>query len=73
MTDEEVHVGIIDDPDTKPTDEALPKGSRVVMLRRRESVPIRWMPTFCNGLAANAAIKSGRLHRSGVYEAHADE
>ena len=41
MTDEEVHVGIIDDPDAKPTDEAFWRDARVVMPRRKESVTIR--------------------------------
>jgi uncharacterized protein (DUF4415 family) len=41
MTDEEVHVGIIGDPDAKPTDAAFWKNARVVMPRRKETVTIR--------------------------------
>jgi uncharacterized protein (DUF4415 family) len=41
MTDEEVHVGIIGDPDAKPTDEAFWRDARVVMPRRKKSVTIR--------------------------------
>src|SRR5713226_8391272 len=41
MTDEEIHVAIIDDPDVKPIDEAFWKDARVVMLRRKETVMMR--------------------------------
>jgi uncharacterized protein (DUF4415 family) len=41
MTDEEVHVGITDDPRAKPTDEAFWRDARVVMPRRKESATIR--------------------------------
>jgi uncharacterized protein (DUF4415 family) len=41
MTNEEVHVGIIGDPDAKPTDEAFWRDARVVMPRRKKSVTIR--------------------------------
>ena len=41
MTDEGVHVGIVDDPNAKPTDEAFRTDARVVMPRRGESMTIR--------------------------------
>ena len=41
MTDEEVYVAIVDDPDAKPTDAAFWKDARVIMPRRKESVTIR--------------------------------
>jgi len=41
MTDEGVHVGIVDDPNAKPTDEAFRRDARVVMPRRGESMTIR--------------------------------
>jgi uncharacterized protein (DUF4415 family) len=41
MTDEEVYVGVVDDPDAKPADEAFGKDALVVMPRRKESVTIR--------------------------------
>jgi hypothetical protein len=41
MSDAEVHAGIIDDPDAKPTDEAFWKDARVVMSRRKETVTMR--------------------------------
>jgi uncharacterized protein (DUF4415 family) len=41
MTDEEVHAGIMDDPDAQPTDEAFWKDARVVMPRRKETVTMR--------------------------------
>jgi hypothetical protein len=57
MTDEEVYVGVVDDPDAKPADEAFGKDALVVMPRRKESVTIRLDATLCSGLAAIAAIK----------------
>jgi uncharacterized protein (DUF4415 family) len=41
VTDEEVYVAIVDDPDAKPTDAAFWKDARVIMPRRKESVTIR--------------------------------
>ncbi len=43
-TDEEIHAGIIGDPDAKPTDEAFWKDARVVMPRRKEAVAMRSDP-----------------------------
>ncbi len=40
MTDEEVHVAIIDEPEAKPTDGSVGKDALVVMPRRKESVMI---------------------------------
>ena len=41
MTDEEVHVAIIDEPDAKPIDRVFGKDALVVIPRRKESVMIR--------------------------------
>src|SRR5437764_15418644 len=41
MTDEQVHAGVLSDPDARPTDEAFWENARVVMPRRKEAVTIR--------------------------------
>jgi uncharacterized protein (DUF4415 family) len=41
MTGEEIHAGIIDDPDAKPTDEAFWKDARLVLPRRKATVTMR--------------------------------
>jgi uncharacterized protein (DUF4415 family) len=41
MTDEEVHAGVTDDPDIKPTDESFWTEARVVMPRPKETVTMR--------------------------------
>jgi uncharacterized protein (DUF4415 family) len=41
MTDEQVHAGVVSDPDIKPTDETFWENARVVMPRRKEAVTIR--------------------------------
>jgi len=41
MTDEEVHAGVISDPDIAPTDEDFWKDARVVMPKPKETVTIR--------------------------------
>jgi uncharacterized protein (DUF4415 family) len=41
MTDDEIRAAIVDDPDTRPTDEAFWKEARVVMPRRKETVTMR--------------------------------
>jgi len=50
MTDEGVHVGIVDDPNAKPTDEAFRRDARVVMPRRGESLTIRLDADFLQWL-----------------------
>jgi uncharacterized protein (DUF4415 family) len=61
MTDEEVHAGIMDDPDAQPTDEAFWKDARVVMPRRKETVTMRLDADLSNGFAGNGAIKRGSI------------
>lgn len=41
MTDAEVHMGVLGDPDIRPTDEAFWKDAQVVMPSRKEVVTIR--------------------------------
>ena len=41
MTDDEVHAGVLADPDIQPTDENFWKTARVVMPKRKEIVTMR--------------------------------
>jgi len=41
MTDDEVHAGVLADPDIQPTDEYFWKTARVVLPRRKDVVTMR--------------------------------
>ena len=74
MTDEEVHVAIIDEPEAKPTDGIVGKDALVVMPQRKEIVMIRLDADFLQWFRSDRSYQT-RINAilRPYIKAHADD